>query len=253
MRKEFSGALRQLDLHPGDTLMVHSAFAGLSRHGLRAEDAIDELLSRLGTDGTLLMPAMSWRNVLPTNPLWHEILTESHVGILAELFRTRYARRRSLHPTHSVSGTGRLTDHFLGSHSNAGVLTPCPPESPFGRLAQANAKILMIGTGLETCTAMHCPEETIDAPCFLRPDVETYYCWDRDGEVHTIGIRRHQRIQRDFPAFEPVFVSEGVIRVVYLREVPFRLIDAAGMQAVMAQAVARDRYATLRKDVRPCA
>ena len=86
-------------------LVVHSAIATLSRKGYRAEAIIECLLEHM-RDGNLFMPTMTWRTVTPDKPVWDEIETASHTGVLTEVFRTRYATRRSIHPTHSVAGWG---------------------------------------------------------------------------------------------------------------------------------------------------
>src|SRR2546423_15132123 len=87
---------------PSDAvLVVPGAIAGLSRQGFRAEAMIDALLGYL-EGGTLLMPTMSWRTVTPDNPVFDELKTPSHTGVLTEIFRTQYASHRSLHPTHSA-------------------------------------------------------------------------------------------------------------------------------------------------------
>ncbi len=86
-------------------LVVHSAIAPLSRRGLRAEAIIEALIEYM-RDGNLFMPTMTWRTVTPEQPHWDEIETPSHTGVLTEIFRTRYASGRSIHPTHSVAGLG---------------------------------------------------------------------------------------------------------------------------------------------------
>ena len=45
--------------------------------------------------GNLFMPTMTWRTVTPDNPVWDEIDTPSHTGVLTEVFRTGYATRRT--------------------------------------------------------------------------------------------------------------------------------------------------------------
>src|SRR5687768_12015138 len=93
-------------------LIVHSAMARLSRQGYRAEGIIDALLAYMRACN-LLMPTMTWRTVTPDNPVWDEIATPSHTGVLTEVFRTRFAARRSIHPTHSVAGLGPAVDTLL--------------------------------------------------------------------------------------------------------------------------------------------
>src|SRR5262249_29041952 len=96
-------------------LIVHSAIASLSRQGLQAEALIEVLLDYM-TPGTVFMPTMTWRTVTPAQPTWDEMQTSSHTGVLSEVFRTRYAVARSIHPTHSVAGYGPAAKALLSRH-----------------------------------------------------------------------------------------------------------------------------------------
>ncbi|MCX7153256.1 MAG: AAC(3) family N-acetyltransferase, partial [Proteobacteria bacterium] len=136
-------------------LVVHSAIAGLSRQGFRAESIIESLLEYLDA-GTLLMPTMTWRTVTPQNPIFDEIATPSHTGVLSEIFRTQYATARSLHPTHSAAAYGAAARPLLAAHHLGD--TPVPSTSPYGLMRDYPAHILMMGVGLECCTAIHHPE-----------------------------------------------------------------------------------------------
>jgi aminoglycoside 3-N-acetyltransferase len=231
------------------TLIVHSAFRGFAQLGLRVETFIEALLDHL-SEGTLLMPAMSWRNVQPDNPVWDEIHTKCHVGVLAETFRTGFAQRRSIHPTHSVAGWGRDLAWWLGDHHQDP--TPCSPRSPFGKLAASDGFILILGLGLENCTACHCVEEEIAPEIYLRPhsEMEEYLCRDRHGVCRTVRLRRHKRIQRDFPKFEPILTGgEGLLSGDF-GGAAWKLIKASALRATMLEALRRDPYATLQAEVR---
>jgi len=187
---------------PHDAVVVmHSSFSGLSRAGYGADAFIEALLARL-PHGTLLMPAMTWRSVTPQQPVWDEIGTASHVGVLTELFRTRYAQARSIHPTHSVCGHGPGTNELLAGHHLDD--TPCSIRSPWGRLADADAYILMLGIGFEHCTALHHPEEVVAPDIYLKPPAEAvaYRCKTRGGAEYVVKMRHHLRLNRDFPQYD---------------------------------------------------
>jgi len=187
---------------PGDAvLVVHSAFRGLSRAGFDADRFIEALLARL-PQGTLLMPAMTWRSVNLEQPVWDELKTAGHVGALAEVFRTRHSEARSIHPSHSVAGHGANLAALLKDHHVGG--TPCPAHSPWGRLADADAFILLLGTGLESCTMLHHPEETLAPALYLKPvdDNVVYRCIRRDGTQVDMRMRRHLKLNRDFPQYD---------------------------------------------------
>jgi len=193
--------------HDG-ALIVHAGISRLSRAGFRAELIIECLLDQL-RDGTLLMPAMTWRTVTPQHPNWDELDTPSHTGVLGEIFRQRYATSRSLHPTHSVCAVGRDADFLVSRHHFDD--TPVSANSPYGLLQNYNTYILMLGVGLESCTAIHLPEEQIAPDLYLRPpaSTETYRCRDRWGTVHMVRTRRHWRLDRDFPKFAKPLMAKG--------------------------------------------
>ena len=165
--------------HDG-VLVVHSAIAALSRQGFRAEAMIEVLLDYLGA-GTLVMPTMTWRTVTPASPYWDELVTPSHTGVLTEVFRASYATHRSIHPTHSVAARGTLASQLVARHHLDD--TPVSANSPYGLMDGYSAYVLMLGVGLETCTAIHLPEETVAPDLYLRPreQAELYQCRDRLG------------------------------------------------------------------------
>src|SRR6478672_8256032 len=107
--------LRNFGVPRDGALIVHSAIATLSRHGVRAEEIIEGLLDYMA-DGDVFMPTMTWRTVTPAQPTWDEMETPSHTGVLTEVFRTRYAVARSIHPTHSVAGWGPDAATLLSRH-----------------------------------------------------------------------------------------------------------------------------------------
>ncbi len=193
-------------------LVVHSAIRQLSQNGFRAEGIIDALLDHLH-GGTLFMPTMTWRTVTPENPAWDEMQTPSHTGVLSEIFRTRYAEARSIHPTHSVAGLGPAARMLLSRHHIDD--TPVSGNSPYGLMRDYETYILMIGVGLEACTAIHLPEETINVDLYVRPKetAVVYPCRDRHGRVHAVPTRRHWRLDRDFPQFAGPLAARGELEM----------------------------------------
>src|SRR5262249_44246262 len=155
---------------------------------------------------------MTWRTVTPAQPVWDEIDTPSHTGVLSELFRTRHSIARSIHPTHSVAGWGPHATSLLSRHQFD--RTPVSANSPYGLMRDYDTHILLIGVGLESCTAIHLPEETINADLYVLPPetAELYECRDRHGKTHQVWIRRHRRLERDFPRFAPILASKDQLK-----------------------------------------
>jgi aminoglycoside 3-N-acetyltransferase len=229
---------------PGGVVIVHSAFRILSHAGIRAEDFIEGLLLHL-EGGTLLMPAMTWRTVTPDNPVFDEMATPSHVGVLSEVFRTRFASHRSIHPTHSTAALGPFAETMTCRHQEGE--TPCPPHSPFGQLPHVDAQILLLGVGFESCTMIHCAEEAAAPDIYLHPAASalTYSCRDRHGVIHAVKARRHLRLNRDFPKFAPMLAARGQLRRGVAAGAPWLACRAVDLMAVLTEAFAVSPYATL--------
>jgi aminoglycoside 3-N-acetyltransferase len=204
----FREILKRAGVSRDSLLVTHSALGQLSKQGFRANEIIEILLEYL-RDGGLFMPTMTWRTVTPEQPFWDELQTPSHTGVLTEIFRTRYASARSIHPTHSVAGWGTSAHALLARHHVDD--TPVSANSPYGLMRDYETFVLMIGVGLEACTAIHHPEEIINEALYVLPrDTGTVYpCRDRHGAVHQVRARRHRRLNRDFSQFEPRLIGKG--------------------------------------------
>jgi aminoglycoside 3-N-acetyltransferase len=212
------------------TLMIHSSFRALGRQGYRPEELLEALLGYLSR-GTLLLPAMSWRAVNPGNPFFDERATPSITGVLSEVFRTRYATHRSLHPTHSVAGRGARAEDMLGTHHIDE--TPCSDRSPVGRLAAAEGYVMLLGVEMDSCTLVHHAEEKIAPELYLRPEVERYTCRRRDGSETEVGTRRHLRLARNFWQFEDALAERGRVHRSRLGETLCRSFPAGEMDRLI--------------------
>ena len=242
----FRPVLERFGVPRDGALIVHSAIKTLSHAGYRAEAMIDTFLDHL-RQGHLFMPTMTWRTVLPENPRWDEITTASHTGVLSEIFRTRNAVARSIHPTHSVAGCGPDAKMLLSRHQIDD--TPVSENSPYGLLRDYPTYILMIGVGLETATAIHLPEETVAEDLYVRPrDTSvTYECRDRHGTVHLVPARRHWRLERDFPQFAAPLKAKGLLEEGAIAGCPYTIVRMSDLLRDVFAAVLRDPRGTLKQ------
>jgi aminoglycoside 3-N-acetyltransferase len=230
---------------PGDgVLFVHSAFRRLGAQGFRAEAFIEGLLDYMDA-GTLVMPTMTWRVVTPASPFFDEVATPSHVGVLAERFRLDYATNRSLHPTHSVAAYGRQAVHLTATHHLDD--TPCAPTSPYGKARETDAHIVLLGVGLERCTAIHHAEEMVAPEVYLAPpeEAELYRCRGRDGTTYDVRLRRHLRLNRDFPQFAAPVAARGRLRRGELAGTPWLAVSQRDLLDEVSTALERDPRAII--------
>ena len=237
--------LRQSRVPTGGVLVVHSAIGRLSRKGYRAERMIESFLGYL-RQGTLAMPTMTWRGVTPDNPVWDEMMTPSETGVMTEIFRTQFATSRSIHPTHSVAACGTAARALLASHHFDD--TPVSPNSPYGLMREYNAYVMMLGVGLESCTAIHLPEETVAADVYIRgPETAiTYACADRRGNVHAVPARRHWRLDRDFRRFGPILAAKGKLHSGFIGDCSYAIVALRDLLNEITAALLVNKYATLR-------
>ena len=229
--------------HDG-VLVVHSAIATLSRQGFRAESMIEVFLDHLSA-GTLVMPTMTWRTVTPECPCWDELATPSHTGVMSEIFRMQYATARSIHPTHSAAGCGAQAKRLLARHHLDA--TPVSANSPYGLMRDEAAYVLMLGVGLESCTAIHLPEEEIAPDVYLRPldPMEIYECRDRHGIVHRMHAQRHYRLNRDFPHFGPPLRAKGLLHGGEIAGCGYLLVRLTDLLDEVRSSLLADKFATL--------
>ena len=237
--------LERMRIPRDGVLVVHSAIATLSRQGFRAEAMIEAFLRYLSA-GTLVMPTMTWRTVTPERPAWDEVATPSHTGVLTEIFRTYYATARSIHPTHSVAACGPQAQALLGRHHLDD--TPVSANSPYGLMRDQPSYLLMLGVGLESCTAIHLPEEMIAPEIYLRPieQTELYDCRDRHGVVHQVRTRRHWRLDRNFPKFGPLLEQGGLMHAGKLDACPYAVVGLADLLRLVFTTLSGDPSGTLR-------
>jgi aminoglycoside 3-N-acetyltransferase len=195
--------------------------------------------------GNLFMPTMTWRTITIANPHWDELATASHTGVLTEIFRTRYANARSIHPTHSVAGLGPAAQPLLSRHHIDA--TPVSGNSPYGLMRDYDAYVLMVGVGLEACTAIHLPEETINVDFFVRP-LETaalYSCRDRHGILHQVRARRHWWLDRDFNQFNTPLEAKGQLERGEIEDCPYTIVALRDLLRHLLMALIENPRATL--------
>ncbi|WP_124271756.1 AAC(3) family N-acetyltransferase [Streptomyces sp. ADI96-02] len=166
----------------GDALLVHASLRSLGpvRGGVGA--VLCALRGALGPRGTLVVPAFTPENsdtsphyrervrglgageraaVRATMPPFDPALTAAPTaGVLAERVRTSAGAVRSDHPQTSFAGLGPAAAELLAGHRADCHLGE---DSPLARLYEADARILLLGTGFDTCTAFHLGE-------YRRPD-----------------------------------------------------------------------------------
>lgn len=181
--------MKRIGIKEGDTIIVHGSMKqiGGSVAG-GAESVIQALLNAVGPDGTVIFPtftAWSTYTDLRTEP--------SRLGLLSETFRKWPRVKRSNNPTHAVSAIGKLAKEILADHENT---TQLGINSPLHKAANLGAKVLHLGTNLNTCSLIHVGEIMAKVP-FMNIGYKDY-----DKELIYIGEDGIERklLSKELPA-----------------------------------------------------
>lgn len=247
-QEQIAAGLRELGVAPGAVLLVHSSLSRFGRVVGGAEAVIEALLAAVGPEGTVTVPTHTWNRIGAKEPVFDVRRTPGCVGRIPEVFRGRPDALRSLHPTHSCAAIGPLREALLIDHEKD--VTPCGRRSPYQRLMAIGGKIVFLGVTLYVNTSFHATEEMACVPWVL-DRFEMLYTVDYEGRKIAVPSRRHaDGVERAFEAMEPILEREGVLRSGTIGAATVRVVDAAGMAAVMLPMLARDPFALLAPGVR---
>jgi aminoglycoside 3-N-acetyltransferase len=218
-------AFQHAGLAAGDLVLVHSSLRKLGPVEGGAETVIDALLATVGPAGTVAVPTHTFEVVGARQPVFHQALTPSNVGVLTNVFRQRPTAIRGLHPTHSVAAIGPRAAEFVADHEKTD--TPAAPSSPYGKLAAWGGKVLIIGETLNRCTFFHGCEEWAGLPTAVSQAPVQLYSITAGGTLLSVPMRHHVVNTWDqYPNLEPGLVAIGALTVTYLGDCSLRCLDA---------------------------
>lgn len=226
-----------LFVRPDDTLLVHSQRL-LSENMPGGEAGMLAILQSAVSRGTLIMPSHTCHTVNRFNPTFDVLRTASCSGSLAEYFRNQAGVVRSWHPTHSVAIMGRDAAQLAqGDYLNR---TPASRDSVYGRLLGRDARILILGGGLEELTFLSGVEEWVGITKRLS-EMASYIVVTPNGERIPVCCQGYaQDVSRNFRRIHETLLARRAMRACEVEGVPALLLNARVTHAVAAQLVERD-------------
>jgi aminoglycoside N3'-acetyltransferase len=201
---ELRQQLIDLGVTAGRTLLVQSSWNEFYNVAMRPSEVIDLLRDLLGPEGTLVMPAFP----IAQDPANVFLVDRAPVytGLLCEVFRRYPDVHRSIHLGSSVCALGPNAEFLTKDHHLTAM--PWGKGSPFGRLMEVDARLLVLGGGLNFMTPLHVAECLLhdEVPFFRRVfDGTIRYRWQRaNGEtgeheyLRRTGDIRPQLLRRHF-------------------------------------------------------
>lgn len=159
-------ALRALGICEGDTVLTHSSMKSLGWVEGGPETVIAAFRAAVGETGTFAVPTLIQKDFRNSYETWH-IDKPSDVGLLTEVFRKMPGALRSDQATHSVAAIGARARELTENHGAYGKRvgafgdTPFAEASPWQRLRDWNAKIVLVGVDFTKNTMKHLVEYRI--------------------------------------------------------------------------------------------
>lgn len=161
--KDLVALFKSFGIAPGDVVMLHSSLSKIGFVEGGADAVIDSLLACTGENGTVAMPSFPGMgfnaDYLKTNTTFNVLETPSCMGLITETFRKRPGVKRSWHPTEPLCALGKHADYLTATHHLKE--TPYHDLSPFFKLCELNAKIMLLGVDFNSLTNLHTVEDAV--------------------------------------------------------------------------------------------
>ena len=192
-----------------DVLLVHSS---LSRCGYFETGPRGILSSLRERSQTLCLPTHTYcytRNGV--SETFDPQLTPSRNGHITNVFRNLPDVSRSVHPTHSLAACGPRSVELCAGHWNCD--TACGEGTPYEKLVQWDAAVLMFGVTLNTYTLFHYAEHRAQCPYLYESEPYNLRARDYDGGFHDVKLwRQDMRIPRRFTAMRDELEHAGLLQ-----------------------------------------
>jgi len=186
-RSDIHSFLRENGIKPSDTVLTHTSMKALGEVEGGCDGLIDAFTSYL-SDGLFIVPTHTWANVGKGNPVFDVKATVPCIGALPTVAAFRKDGARSLHPTHSVAAFGKRAAQFVMGEEKA--FSPASPGGVWARLYDEDAKILLLGVGLNRNTFIHAVDEMLDLPGRLEAPIDLTVI-GYEGERYSLSFQKH--------------------------------------------------------------
>jgi len=223
-RQDIFAFLKDMDIKSTDTVLIHTSMRSMGKVENGCDGLIDAFKEYL-CDGLFIIPTHTWSNVNRENPHFDVKTSMPCIGALPTVAVKREDGVRSLHPTHSVVAFGKRAKEYISGEEK--LHTPAPETGVWGRLADENAKILLIGVGHNRNTYLHVIDEILDIEGRLEDKPFEAVITDYDGSVYKTEMYKHKGTYSEFfPNFKTAFEQTGAVAYGKLGEALVYCCDA---------------------------
>lgn len=224
--------LQVLGIEKGDTLLMHSALSSMGKVEGGAATVVKAFCDLLGKDGTLVMSTLTgWDKPFDVDR------TPSAVGAISEEFRKMPGVKRSLHPVHSVTVWGKHAEYITSDHDKCE--TGCGEGTPYLKLREFDAKVMLLGVDMDRNTVMHSLEEAIHAKYLRTLDIPapTYI---ENYQDKTFTLKKFPPGHRDFLCFTPHLRKRGKLIQGVIGNASVKIININDLFEIGLELLAKD-------------
>lgn len=253
---QFRDTLFDLGIQPGDVVCAHSSFDQFLGFKGNVGDALKTLQETVGPDGGLLMPTQPFGGSAIDYARRQEITdlrrTPSRMGFLTEILRRSKGAVRTIHPTHPVAAWGSAGVALAQKDWEA--KTPCGRGTAYHRMLECDAKILMLGTGVQPVTFYHCVEELIEPLMPVSPfttEEFTMQTRDANGGLYTSSMRLFEPVlsaRRRMSLMVPELQSRGSWQTTRIGHLDIILLSAREILEACRAMAERGEFCYLQDD-----
>lgn len=214
---QISQVLNDLAQEQLELLFVHSS---LSSCGFIAGGPAVVISTLQHKCKTLVLPTHTYcypSKVGAVGPAFDPAVTPSVVGAISNWFWQQPNVIRSIHPTHSLAAFGPKASAICLDHQLSN--TPCGVGTPYERLIQQRAAVLMYGCTMNTYTLFHTSEDLAKCPYLYYPDQVDVSYVDSSGRTVVAKMwRQNMEYARRFESMEEELMKVGLLRSARLRD-----------------------------------
>ena len=178
-----------------------------------ADAVVDALLDILGPQGTLAVPTFVFSHSHEDDPVFDPAHDPSEMGRISEAARTRPGTRRSHHMIHSVGALGPRAEEITAHHG----ATNFAGDSPFWKLYEMDARILLLGVPYLRSTFFHVIEQLVQVTYRGPRRLVEEHIRDEDGTLRPLLTQRTTPMpgapENDFNKFGSLLEERGLSKV----------------------------------------
>ena len=226
---------------------MHSSLSSFGYVEGGAETVVKAFLDVLGKEGTLAVPIFRKYFWERPDQVWDRDNSPSLMGRISETVRTWEGNRRSYHAPHPIAVVGSLAEDITERHN----LTDFSFNSPFSRLLELNAWIILMGVDYNRCTMIHLLEERADIPYRRWIDLTGTVIYNDVPHVITYPfLARHSGIDNDFNHLGRRIENEGLVKIVTIGNSTVRCFRSRDLYDFGMRSIRQDPLFLINSDTK---